>query len=147
MDIWNEPISYKKGAAFLGAGFNIKPIYDDYIGSLRAFDPKTGKLAWEVKNNAPLWGGAMTTKGGLVFYGTPEGQLKALDAKSGKELWAFQTGSGVVAPPVTWEQGGEQYIAVVSGWGGAVPLWGGDVAKRVNYLNQGGALWVFKLAK
>ena len=147
MDIWNEPISYKKGAAFLGAGFNIKPIYDDYIGALRAFDPKTGKLAWEVKNNAPLWGGAMTTKGGLVFYGTPEGQLKALDAKSGKELWAFQTGSGVVAPPVTWEQGGEQYIAVVSGWGGAVPLWGGDVAKRVNYLNQGGALWVFKLAK
>ena len=25
MDIWNEPISYKKGGAFLGAGFTIKP--------------------------------------------------------------------------------------------------------------------------
>jgi len=147
MDIWNEPVSYKKGAAYLGAGFTIKPLHDDHIGVLRAVDPKSGKIVWEAKNYAPLWGGVMTTKGGLVFYGTPEGYLKAMDAKSGKELWSFQTGSGVVAPPVTWDEGGEQYIAVVSGWGGAVPLWGGDVAKRVNYLEQGGMLWVFKLAK
>ncbi|MCX8520499.1 MAG: PQQ-dependent dehydrogenase, methanol/ethanol family, partial [Rhodoferax sp.] len=48
MDIWNEPISYKKGGAFLGAGFTIKPLFDDHIGSLRAYDPKTGKMAWEV---------------------------------------------------------------------------------------------------
>jgi hypothetical protein len=31
-----------------------------------------------------------------------------------------------------------------SGWGGAVPLWGGEVAKTVKYLNQGGTLWVFR---
>lgn len=147
MDIWNEPVAYKKGAAYLGAGFTIKPLNEDYIGVLRAVDPKSGKVVWEAKNYAPLWGGAMTTKGGLVFYGTPEGHLKALDAKNGKELWSFQTGSGVVAPPITWEEGGEQYIAVASGWGGAVPLWGGDVAKRVNFLEQGGMLWVFKLVK
>lgn len=147
MDIWNEPITYKKGAAFLGAGFTIKPLNEDYIGALRAVDPKTGKIVWEVKNNAPLWGGVMTTGGGLVFWGTPEGYLKAADAKTGKELWQFQTGSGVVAPPVTWEENGEQFIAVVSGWGGAVPLWGGDVAKRVNFLEQGGSVWVFKLSK
>ena len=147
MEIWNEPIAYKKGAAYLGAGFTIKTIEKDYIGALRAVDPVSGKIVWEVKNNAPLWGGVLTTKGNLVFYGTPEGFLKAVDAKSGKELWSFQTGSGVVAPPVTWEQDGEQYVAVVSGWGGAVPLWGGDVAKKVNYLNQGGSLWVFKLHK
>jgi alcohol dehydrogenase (cytochrome c) len=145
MDIWNEPISYKKGAAYLGAGFTIKPNFDDYIGAMRAIDPKTGKIVWEVKNNAPLWGGVMTTAGGLVFYGTPEGFLKAVDAKTGKELWKFQTGSGVVAPPVTWQEGDTQYVAVVSGWGGAVPLWGGEVAKKVNYLEQGGSVWVFKL--
>jgi alcohol dehydrogenase (cytochrome c) len=146
MDIWNEPISYKKGAAFLGAGFTIKPLSDEYIGALRAIDPKTGKIVWEAKNNAPLWGGVMTTAGDLVFYGTPEGFLKALDAKTGKELWKFQTGSGVVAPPVTWQEGNTQYVAVVSGWGGAVPLWGGEVAKRVNFLEQGGSVWVFKLS-
>jgi alcohol dehydrogenase (cytochrome c) len=54
----------------------------------------------------------MTTKGGLVFWGTPEGFLKAADAKTGKEVWSFQVGTGIVAPPITWEQDGEQYIAV-----------------------------------
>ncbi|WP_298235314.1 PQQ-dependent methanol/ethanol family dehydrogenase [uncultured Azohydromonas sp.] len=147
MDIWNEPITYKKGAAYLGAGFTIKTLNEEYIGALRAIDPKTGKIAWEVKNNAPLWGGVLTTGGNLVWWGTPEGFLQAADAKTGKVVWKFQTGSGVVAPPVTWEDKGEQYVAVVSGWGGAVPLWGGDVAKRVNYLEQGGSVWVFKLMK
>ncbi|MBP6270184.1 MAG: PQQ-dependent methanol/ethanol family dehydrogenase [Rhizobacter sp.] len=147
MEIWNEPITFKKGAAYLGAGFTIKAINDDYIGAMRAVDPKTGKIVWETKNNAPLWGGVMTTAGNLVFWGTPEGYLQAADAKTGKILWKFQTGSGIVAPPITWEQNGEQYVAVVSGWGGAVPLWGGDVAKRVAMLEQGGTMWAFKLVK
>ncbi len=146
MEIWNEPITYKKGAAYLGAGFTIKPLFDDHIGSLRAIDPKTGKVEWEVKNEAPLWGGVLTA-GDLVFWGTPEGYLKAADAKTGKVVWQFQTGSGVVAPPITWTEGGEQYISVVSGWGGAVPLWGGEVAKKVNFLEQGGSVWTFKLMK
>lgn len=145
MEIWNEPITYKKGAAYLGAGFTIKTINDDYIGALRAVDPASGKIVWEVKNEAPLWGGVLTTGGNLVFWGTPEGYVKAADAKTGKVLWQFQTGSGVVAPPITWQEGNEQFVAVVSGWGGAVPLWGGDVAKKVNFLEQGGMVWVFKL--
>lgn len=147
MEIWNEPVVYKKGGAYLGAGFTIKTVNDDYIGALRAINPKTGKIVWEVKNNAPLWGGVLTTGGGLVFYGTPEGYLKAMDASTGKELWKYQTGSGIVAPPITWSDGTTQYVAVVSGWGGAVPLWGGDVAKKVSLLEQGGSVWVFKLTK
>ncbi|WP_457394553.1 PQQ-dependent methanol/ethanol family dehydrogenase [Roseateles sp. P5_E1] len=147
MEIWNEPIAYKKGAAYLGAGFTIKTLNDDYVGALRAVDPKSGKIVWEIKNSAPLWGGVLTTAGNLVFWGTPEGWLKAADAKTGKVVWQFQTGSGVVAPPVSWQQNGEQFISVVSGWGGAVPLWGGDVAKKVSFLEQGGMVWVFKLPK
>jgi len=147
MEIWNEPVTYKKGAAYLGAGFTIKTLNDGPIGALRAIDPKTGKIVWEAPNNAPLWGGVLTTGGNLVFWGTPEGYLQAADAKTGKILWKFQTGSGVVAPPVTWSEGGEQYVAVASGWGGAVPLWGGDVAKKVSFLEQGGSIWVFKIPK
>lgn len=94
-----------------------------------------------------MGGGALATACDVVFYGTPEGFLKAGDAKSGKKLWRFQTGSGIVAPPITWKQSGEQYVAVLSGWGGAVPLWGGEVAKRVRLLEQGGPVWVFKLHK
>jgi alcohol dehydrogenase (cytochrome c) len=145
MDIWNEPITYKKGAAYLGAGFNIKPLNEDYIGALRAIDPTSGEIKFEVKNEAPLWSGVLTTAGGLVFYGTPEGYLQAVDDETGEILWKFNTGSGVVSSPITWEQDGEQWIAVVSGWGGAVPLWGGDVAAIVKDFNQGGSVWAFKL--
>ena len=147
MEIWNEPITYKKGAAYLGAGFNIKPLYNDHVGVLRAVDPATGEIKFEVKNRAPLWGGVLATGGGLVFYGTPEGFLQAVDDATGEVVWKFNTGSGVVGSPITWEQDGEQYVAVASGWGGAVPLWGGDVAEIVKNFNQGGSLWVFKLAK
>jgi alcohol dehydrogenase (cytochrome c) len=147
MDIWNEPITYKKGAAYLGAGFTIKPIFEDHIGSLKAIDPATGETKWEYKNKAPLWGGILTTAGGLVFTGTPEGYLKAFDDTTGEELWKFQTGTGIVGSPITWEQDGEQWIAVAAGWGGAVPLWGGEVAKQVKNINQGGSVWAFKLPK
>jgi len=147
MDIWNEPTAYKKGAAYLGAGFTIKANHDDYIGVLRAMNPKTGEEVWRYKNYSPLWGGALTTAGNLVFIGNPEGYLLGLNAKSGDVEYKFNTGSGIVGSPVTWEMDGEQYISVLSGWGGAVPLWGGDVAKRVKHLNQGGSIWTFKLPK
>ena len=147
MDLWNQPVTYKKGAAYLGAGFTIKPTKSTHIGSLKAIDPMTGEVRWEKTNKAPLWGGVLATAGGLVFYGTPEGYFIARDAKTGKELWKFQVGSGVVAPPVTWEQDGQQMIGVSVGWGGAVPLWGGEVAKTVKKFNEGGSYWVFKLPK
>jgi len=147
MDIWNEPVAYKKGAAYLGSGFTIKPIFDDYIGSLKAIDPVSGETKWEYKNKAPLWGGVLATGGGLVFFGTPEGYLMGLNDKTGEVVYKFNTGTGIVAPPVTWEQDGEQFLSVVAGWGGAVPLWGGDVAKLVKDFNQGGTVWTFKLPK
>lgn len=147
MDIWNQPVSYKKGAAYLGAGFTIKPIYDDHIGALKAIDPVSGEIKWSYKNPAPLWGGVLTTAGGIVFFGTPEGKLIGLDDTTGETLYSFNVGSGIVGSPITWIQNGEQYVAIVSGWGGAVPLWGGEVAKTVKYLNQGGTVHVFKLHK
>lgn len=147
MDIWNEDVTYRKGAAYLGAGFTIRPINEDYIGVLRAMDPKTGEEVWRYNNYAPLWGGVMTTKSNLVFTGNPEGYLMAFDAKTGEMLYRFNTGSGIVGTPVTWEMDDEQYVSVVSGWGGAVPLWGGEVAQRVSNFNQGGSIFTFKLPK
>jgi PQQ-dependent dehydrogenase (methanol/ethanol family) len=147
MDYWTEQLSYKAGNAYLGQGFRIKRLFDDHVGTLRAIDPKTGKIAWEHKETFPLWAGTLTTAGNLVFTGTSDGFLKAFDAKTGKELWKFQTGSGVVSVPITWEQDGEQYIGISSGYGGAVPLWGGDMADLTKQVNQGGSFWAFKLPK
>lgn len=144
-DYWTEEVQYNKGSAYLGMGFRIKKMFDDHVGILRAMDPKTGKIAWEHKEKLPLWAGVLATKGGLVFTGTGDGYLKAFDDKTGKELWKFQTGTGIISPPITWEMDGEQYIGVTTGYGGAVPLWGGDMADLTKPVPQGGSFWVFKL--
>jgi alcohol dehydrogenase (cytochrome c) len=73
-DIWNEPIAYKKGA-YLGSGFTIKTVNEDYIGAMRAVDPKTGKIVWEQKNVAPLWGG-VCRPGRSGVHRHPEGYLR-----------------------------------------------------------------------
>ena len=64
-----------------------------------------------------------------------EGRLAVSDGRD--------SGSG----SVTWEQDGEQYIGLASGYGGAVPLWGGDMAQLTKQVNQGGSFWVFKLPR
>ena len=75
----------------------------------------------------------LTTAGGLVFTGTPEGYLKAFDAKTGKELWKFNVGTGIVAPPIAWEQDGEEMIGVV----GRLGRRGAAVGRRSRQVLQG----------
>lgn len=144
-DYWTENVEYKAGAAYLGMGFRIKRLFDDHVGVLRAFDPITGEKKWEHKEEMPLWAGTMATAGNLVFTGTSDGYLKAFNATTGEELWKFQTGSGIISSPVTWEMDGKQYIGIASGYGGAVPLWGGDMADMTKMVSQGGSFWVFEL--
>ncbi len=144
-DYWTEQVSYNKGSAYLGMGFRIKRLYDDHVGILRAMNPTTGKVEWEHKEPLPLWAGVLATAGNLVFTGTSDGYFKAFDARTGNELWQFQTGTGIISPPITWEMDGEQYIGVTTGYGGAVPLWGGDMAELTKPVAQGGSFWVFKL--
>lgn len=84
-----------------------------------------------------------TPDGSWAFDGT--NAFIPFDATTGQELWKFHTGSDVIGPLVTRTQDGEHYIAVMSGWGGAVALWGGEVTKIVKSVSQGGSLWAFKL--
>ncbi len=144
-DYWTENVTYSKGAAYLGQGFRIKKMYEDHVGILRALDPIKGKIVWEHKEKLPLWSGNLSTAGNLLFTGTSDGYFKAFDAKTGDELWKFQTGSGIVSCPVTWEMDGKQYVGIASGYGGAVPLWGGDMAALTRTVSQGGSFWVFEI--
>ena len=120
-------------------------MYDDHIGTLRAYDPATGEMKWEHKEELPLWAGTLATGGNLVFTGTSDGFVKAFNAESGEELWSFQTGSGIISMPITWEDDGKQYVGIASGYGGAVPLWGGDMAQLTTEVSQGGSFWVFEV--
>jgi len=87
-------------------------------GKLVAWDPVAQREAWHVDYPDPGSGGTLSTAGNLVFQGRADGKLQAYRATDGKLLWEFDTGIGIMAPPMTYQVGGTQYIAVLAGWGG-----------------------------
>ncbi|MEO7248542.1 MAG: PQQ-binding-like beta-propeller repeat protein [Novosphingobium sp.] len=86
---------------------------------MKAIDPLTGKTVW----SAPMagWqdrGGVLTTASGLTIHGTLAGQLVVRDSRTGKILKTIETGTTIMAAPMTYRVGGVQYVAVMAGWGG-----------------------------
>ncbi len=85
-------------------------------GTLSAIDTRTGgKLRWQVKTDQPLIGGVLATAGNLVFMGEGDGNFSAFDSGDGKRLWKFNAGAGVNAPPVSYQVGDTQFVAVAAG--------------------------------
>jgi alcohol dehydrogenase (cytochrome c)/quinohemoprotein ethanol dehydrogenase len=116
-----------------------------YKGFLRAWDPVTQKEAWSVEQPGPWNGGILSTGGGLVFQGNSMGLVAAFDAKSGKQLWSNPAQTGVIAAPMTYTVNGEQYIAVVAGWGGVWALTGGEAAHKGSINVNRSRVLAFKL--
>lgn len=146
MDMVDTPVEYKRGAFFLGKEFPTKPGPGDYLGELIAWDPVKQAKVWGIKERTPFNGGALSTAGNLVFFGTFDGWFKAADAKTGEELWKFNVGTGVGAGPISFTAGGKQFIAVVVGRSVSIPTFLGDVgAEMVKHTPEGGALFVFGL--
>ncbi len=90
-------------------------------GALAAVDPRTNTVAWrqELAGGRLATSGPMSTAGGLVFWGSADGQLDAYDAATGERLWAFQaTPAGVrmrPGPVSTYAIDGRQYVALPMG--------------------------------
>jgi lanthanide-dependent methanol dehydrogenase len=160
MDYEPFKVSYTAGQPYVGATLSMyPPPGDSNMGNFIAWDGKTGKIVWSDPEQFSVWSGALATAGGVVFYGTLEGYLKAVDAKTGTELYKFKTPSGIIGNVMTYEHGGKQYVAVLSGVGGWAgiglaagltdPTAGlgavGGYAALSNYTALGGQLTVFKL--
>jgi lanthanide-dependent methanol dehydrogenase len=119
MDYEPFKVSHTAGQPYVGATLSMyPPPGETHMGNFIAWDNKTGKIVWSNKEQFSVWSGALATAGGVVFYGTLEGYLKAVDAKTGKELYKFKTPSGIIGNVTTYEQGGRQYVAILSGVGG-----------------------------
>src|ERR1700693_4426372 len=119
MDYEPFRIRYAAGQPYVGAVLSMYPPQGETnMGNFIAWDAKTGKIVWSDKEQFSVWSGALATAGNVVFYGTLEGYLKAVDAKTGKELYKFKTPSGIIGNVMTYEHGGKQYVAVLSGVGG-----------------------------
>ena len=119
MDYEGVDVKYSAGQPYVGAIVRMYPGPGGNRGAFVAWDPVAGKKKWEIKENLAAYGGALTTAGGIVFYGTMEGWLKAVDQRTGRELWRFKCPSGIIGDPMTYSgPDGKQYVAVLSGIGG-----------------------------
>lgn len=141
MDLQAKKMEWKRGEWYLGAkvlNFNAG------AGHIKAFDAATGKLVWSKSQSYPATSGILSTGGGLVFYGDPEGYFNALNDETGEHLWSFNLGTGVYGNPTTYTTGGKQYVAIVygAGGGGIWPIYFGEWYKKQS---KGGGLMVFSV--
>ena len=114
-------------------------------GFLLAWDPARQREAWRVTYKGPWNGGVVTTAGNIVAQGDAAGNFNVYRATDGEKLWSLFAQSGIIGGPSTFEAGGEQYIAVLSGWGGSYALSGGKAAAMSGNLRNVSRLLVFKL--
>jgi glucose dehydrogenase len=162
MDFQPNEVNYIAGTPYVGADVKMYAGPGGNRGVVTAWNPVTRKAAWEVKEDLPLYSGALVTGGDIMFYGTMDGWFKALDARSGKLLWQFKTDSGIIGQPISYRgPDGRQYVAILSGiggWAGAIVVAnldtrdataGGGFANAVKDLktrtSPGGTLYVFAL--
>ncbi len=113
-------------------------------GRLLAWDPVRQREAWHVEHKGTWNGGTLTTAGNLVFQGTADGKFVAFRADNGQRLWDFPAQTGIVAPAMTYEIDGEQYVSVNAGWGGAFALVFGEFVQSESVPNVSRVL-TFKL--
>lgn len=130
--------NYIAGTPFVGMKVRMYAGPGGNRGVFSAWDPVKAKTVWSIDEQFPVWSGAVSTAGDVVFYGTMDGWFKAVDARNGHALWQFKTGSGIVGQPIVYKgPDGKQYVAVLSGVGG----WAGAaVAGGLNGVDGTGAL-------
>jgi alcohol dehydrogenase (cytochrome c) len=140
-----EP-QYRPGVFYFGAEFAfVWPENNGDRGELRAIDPMTGKVKWADSVAVPRMAGILSTAGNLIFTGASTGEFEAFNSETGEKLWEYNTGSGIVGQPVTWEKDGTQYVTVLSGGGAVYALFSGD--ERLADYPAGGSVWTFALVE
>ena len=102
------------------------PLGIDYLpenqGRLLAWDPVAQREAWRAPQPGSHNGGLLSTAGNLLFQGNADSEFVVYRATDGERLWTADVQSGITAPPVTYTVNGEQYVAVLAGWGSVSAL-------------------------
>jgi len=120
MDYEPFRVSYTAGQPYVGATLAMYPAPESHggMGNFIAWDNIAGEIKYSIPEQFSVWSGALSTKGGITFYGTLEGYLKAIDTATGEELYKFKTPSGIIGNVMTYTSDGQQYIGILSGVGG-----------------------------
>ena len=111
--------------------------------ALIAWDPVDQREVWRYAQTGGPGGGVLATAGGLVFQGNESGEFAAFDTSTGRKLWRFDAQSAIMAAPISFGVDGNQFIGVMTGFGGAA-LSGGPAMERNKPINRSRIL-VFRL--
>jgi quinohemoprotein ethanol dehydrogenase len=158
-DEWKQTGLYKRNPGRMNLGLELGRIAQIFInnaadqptvkGYLKAFDVLTGEDKWVVEFPHYWNGGVLATRGGLVFHGNALGMFVAYNSDTGEPLWDFNTFTSMLAPPISYQIDGTQYVSILTGTGGG-DLFSGEpldpVAKPASLVHSNtGRLLVFKL--
>jgi quinohemoprotein ethanol dehydrogenase len=114
--------------------------------SLIAWDPIKQQKIWSVPRAANVSGGVVATAGDLVFEGDVDNSFRAYDAKNGKIVWSFDAKAPVMAPPISYEVDGKQYVTVLTGTGTSLVVLGEALEKfGIDYRTQKRRVLTFAL--
>jgi alcohol dehydrogenase (cytochrome c) len=105
---------HKVGVHFYGGKIEQDPI-DQARGVLSAVDVAAGKLRWKFEAPAPMLSNVTSTSGGIVFAGDMSGMLYAFNADNGDVLLRHPLPASAGGGVLSFEQGGKQYLAALSG--------------------------------
>jgi len=100
---------------------------EEFQGYLLAWDPVAQKEVWRATHSTMHNGGVLSTAGNLVFQGNIDERLVAYNATTGESLWSMDTQTAINAPPVTYEIDGDQYVAILVGYGSSSTLWSSNI--------------------
>ncbi|MFD1589394.1 pyrroloquinoline quinone-dependent dehydrogenase [Halorientalis brevis] len=121
---------YTPGETYWGGALNDWPHvsnpegWNGHTSAVVAVDPVSGERVWRewIDDQNYLWGGSLSTAGGLTFLGTQKGKFVAYDSETGDRLWESPNlGAPISSSPSSWYDPGtgKQYVAVQvggSGW-------------------------------
>jgi alcohol dehydrogenase (cytochrome c) len=136
-----DPSLSNKAGDWKGATFrHIERNESDLI----AADPLTGEVKKKIHIPYPDNSGALSTAGGLVLTAFSDGTFAAYDDITLEQLWKFNAGTGFMAPPMSFEVGGKQYVAILSGLS-RISLRALSFTPELQQQRNQTMLWVFAL--
>lgn len=144
---WRQRTASETAAGGSDIGWVLKPRADTdgNFGRVDAIDLKTGKTVWSQRRRAPEISALLATGGGLVFAGSRDRVFRAMDEATGKILWQTKLSTVPSSFPITYSVAGKQYVAVVSGGGGAHEATWPTLTPEIENPAGSTSVWVFAL--
>jgi alcohol dehydrogenase (cytochrome c) len=140
-----SPEAVAKGGIDIAYPKRPRPDSDGKFGRITAVNIATGKEIWTQRQRTTVASSMLATAGGVVFNGALDRRFSAYDEMTGKVLWETRLSAPASSSPITYSVGGEQYLAVVAGGGGAFDTLGRLMTPEFEAAPGGATVVVFKL--